>query len=513
MPFRVYITTIGCYSVDAIQSAVSAGLKAIDVSLTGHLFAKANWVLAHHRVARYAYTRPELLDGALHAIFALNPNIRDLVLGGNSGLGVSTRRMAKRAGVQALLSKFPNRLFIEPGDEALTAIYRFSHQSTIDPADPSIDERHLAASIGFWKTVKTSALLSRCDGMVLFPKLKSNVLSDGFSGAIKLVGIGLLTDQDRLHGHSQVNNLRMSDMLTLAAPDLIVSDGIEIGWGGNQMTQGASKLGLILIANNAVAHDLVATKLLGLETVDHVAIAGKRGLGPTSLDEIEILGCSLAELTAHRPKSPSGLIPVDRFAERFEHETGQLFPLEILAGTPYDAAGNHGIFLDWLYLSFDHLSTRRQMARWPNVSVTIGSDWPDPLYPTLFLVGDRAIATFESRFKQLSRQRLPHWLWKQLRGIRTRYRYLHPSGTIGTAYAIPGNPPSHRDLIAGFALGSRFKMRVSLFRWDLLLETYGWNLVAQLRSWKNNRYGQQTFEVMTIPRIAAKQPVATLVQP
>ena len=515
---RVYVARVGDYEPAAIAAAVRRGLDHTGQPLRGNAAATPNLVFAHRRLSPAAYTRPEVVHGALEVLLAQRPDLY-VVLCGNSGLGVSTRRMAaaargsapglRRRGYLSLPRLHRRRVALRPTDEAKFHRYQLSVGRPMTEAERRDPDAPLEPEARYWERVVTGWELYHADSVVLFPKLKSNVLSHGLSAAIKLQGIGLLRDGDRLDGHDWNNDRRMVDMLEVTDPDLIITDAIDIGLGGNQMTQAAHRLGAVLVADNAVAHDAVCAHIMGLDPtqIPHLALAAARGYGPLDLDAIDLVSEEpLATLRLRvRGFGGSGFMRVDRFGEHFEAQTGHPFPLQITAGEPYDVPGTCGVLLDWLYTAYDDPLKRERMKRWPPGSVFVGVVTEEPTRARVFVVGDRGVASFAARAAGYRRLiQLPESVHKALGGPRGLARYRLADGRMGWAVEIPGDPPSHRDLILGFFVGSLGRLRASMMRLDLMIESYLHGTMAALRRRRRNAGGIAVVHARKIKRLLAR---------
>jgi uncharacterized protein (DUF362 family) len=500
----------------ALASAVRRGLDAVGTpALKGKVFVKPNLVMPHHRVGKANYTRPEIARAVVEALLEREPDAR-FTFGGNSGLGVPTAVMARRAagsdpelalGYWALERLFPGAVRISPTDEAPLRGYRLSRGPLL-----TLDEREKDAwhpedpRKRFWDVITTSGELETTDHVLFLPKLKSNVLSHGLTAAVKLGGIGLLTDRDRLKGHNHLNDRRIADMLEIAEPDLIVTDAVEVAIGGNQMTEPGYPLGAVIVASNALAHDTVAAAILGLDArkIGHLAIAHARGYGPIDLDAIDVVGdVTIDELRARLAKVENGFFPVDKFGERYHRDTGLDFPMEILTGPPYEHAGAHGVLLDWLYMTHDFPEARDGISRWPRGTCVAGEFQGFPKNSLVYCVGKRACAKFRSQVQSLFGLRIPLPVWKQLRGFRSVERW-RKGKRRGIAFFFEGDPPSHKDLVLGFFLASLGRMRVPLFRPDLIFDSYVKMMGTVSRHRKNNAGGIPIVETRDIARVRAR---------
>jgi hypothetical protein len=251
-------------------------------------------------------------------------------------------------------------------------------------------------------------------------------------------------------------------MLEVACPDIVIGDGVIIPYGGHELTAPVHELGVILIANNPVAHDLVACHILGVDpsTVGHLQIAMARGWGPTELSKI-ILGGAGAEglrmlqaKTALWSKPPQTL---KAFIKNFEEEDpARKFPFEVLDGGVFEPSGVHGAFLSWLYLNYDLQSRRSAMARWPKATVVLAPTTQLPQHKRVYVLGEKAMAEFK---KNIVETRLSYqWGSRQFLSVRLR------NGKRHRVVYQPGSPPLERDLCIAFLLGSKMRIRTGLLR-------------------------------------------------
>lgn len=515
---RVYVARVGDYDPAAIAAAVRRGLDHVGQPLHGNVTAVPNLVFAHRRLSPAGATRPELVHASLQVLMQARPDLY-VLLCGNSAAGVSTRRVAKaargdsapwkRRGYTALPKLHRGRVALRPTDETRFYRYQLSVGQAMTEAERRNPDAELAAEARYWERVVTGWELYHADSVLLLPKLKSNVLSHGLSGALELQGVALLRDGDRLDGHDWNNDRRIVDMLEVTDPDLIITDAIDVGFGGNQLTQAAHRLGAVIVADNAVAHDAVCARIFGLDpaAVPHLALASSRGFGPLGLDDMDVEFEEPLERLQLRVKGfgASGFVRVDSFVDSFEARTGHPFPLKIQTGRPYDVPGSNGVLLDWLYTSWDDPVHRERMKRWPPASVFVGEVEEDPSRGRVYLVGDRAIASFQARVTLYRRVlRVPTWLRRMIRGPGGFARYRLADGRTGWAVEIPGEPPSHHDLVVGFFIGSLGRLRSAMLRFDLLAEKYLFGVLGALRRRRRNRGGIPVVHARKIKRLSER---------
>ena len=145
----------------------------------------------------------------------------------------------------------------------------------------------------------------RCDGVINVPKLKTHVLTT-LTCAVKNL-FGLQQGGSKAHHHVRTRNdpERFShlllDLYEVIRPRvrLNVVDAV-VGMEGEGPSSGDPiLLGLILAGEDAVAVDLVAAAVMGWDPMEvgtnYLAAQKGRGLGPSSLDEVEVVGVPLDE--------------------------------------------------------------------------------------------------------------------------------------------------------------------------------------------------------------------------
>ncbi len=89
---KVILKRTSDYNPLKIQSIISSGLKEFNLTskISGRITIKPNIVLAHHKVAPSAYTRPEFIDGLLSALEEHDAGISSLTIAEKTGVGLPT---------------------------------------------------------------------------------------------------------------------------------------------------------------------------------------------------------------------------------------------------------------------------------------------------------------------------------------------------------------------------------------------------------------------------------------
>lgn len=374
--YPVYIATCNEYNPAAVADTLENALEELQLrkAIAGNIVIKPNLVMAHPKVAPESYTRVEVVEGIVQTILRRGDDVSKIDVVEKSGLGVTTASMFRHAGYRPLAQKYRLKLrAIEERPRAKVVLEQGRVHKHI----------HVAQEI-----------LER-DFLIFAPRLKTNVLSQGYSGALKL-NIGTIDGKERIYRHHYDLPDKIVDILEIANPNLIVTDGIRFAYGGNQMTQPGMALGVLVISTNAVAHDMVCARLLNLDPfeIEHIRAAIRRGYGPRSFKEIKIIGDAPMEKIRKKTRNLDyGFYPVDQFKCNFQ----------IVSGTPYCIGGCQGIFLDWLHMLKDRKP--RTLARLPKITALIGKVGWKIEAKTVLLVGDCARATPHIRAKRIVRIR------------------------------------------------------------------------------------------------------------
>ncbi len=421
---KVIIRKTPDYSHEIIQKIIQEGLESFGLThqIRGKITIKPNVVMAHPQVAPSAFTRAEFLDGLISALKMQKKDDLGITISERSGAGLPTARMFKHAGYPQLKKKHKIKLL--PIEEA--------KKKTVSLQKGEVHTH-----------VTTAREIVENDFLIYTPKLKSNVLSQGLSAALK-INIGLLLDKERLKNHNQDLDRKIVDLLEVGRPDFIATDAVEICSGGNQLTQHGRHLGIILMATNPLAHDVVCAHILGLDPrkIGHLRIAHERGYGPLDLEDIEIEGdISLAEVQKRTHNLDLGMVRVD------EVECN----IRTLVGEPYCTGGCHGIFLDWLYMFKDRKPTLwNNMPHW---TVVIGQYSGDVSARRLMVIG--TCSRVEGKVQAQKRRK------------------------------IKGCPPKHKDLVLLFFL--KAGIINPLFRLDIIIDAYFFLFISWMKRFVKGR--------------------------
>lgn len=147
----------------------------------------------------------------------------------------------------------------------------------------------------FVEETSVSAQVLDCDVLISVPKFKTHV-STIITGAVKN-SFGFLVGGEKARMHAAAPRYRdfgelMVDIYELRIPDLVIMDAVTVMEGNGPSCEDIREEGKMLAARNGIALDTVMAYMMGIDPsrVPLLVTAGERGLGPASMDDIEVQG-------------------------------------------------------------------------------------------------------------------------------------------------------------------------------------------------------------------------------
>jgi len=213
------------------------------------------------------------------------------------------------------------------------------------------------------------AELYRVQGLVLAPTLSLDLGAEGVGGAVLLAARRLAqVDFDRLDldGRSEI----LAEVLEVASADLVIGDGTNARLGLGPATV-PRPLGLVLIADDALAHDATWARSLGVDpaAVPWIATAAARGLGQT--DDLEIDGDEPLAFFRRRVQGFSRPVSsLDALPRRWAAEHGAPLPIQVLPSRRTTVGAER--VLCWLSALAEDPRLREQRPGKPTVAVSAG---------------------------------------------------------------------------------------------------------------------------------------------
>ncbi|MEE2827806.1 MAG: DUF362 domain-containing protein [Myxococcota bacterium] len=514
---KVYIASVEGYGQPELLAGLRRALDAIKPNIGPNLLVQCDWSGGKPRMTPAASTRPELAQAVLELLlapdterFALLSGLAELDLPTRWGLRRSPSRTAdfRRLGFAALPGLFPERVGLRPADEARLYRYQLSVGNLLDSQATGGAEPDHPAQCRALERVVAAWELYHADSLVLMPKLRQDLESGGFAGALRLVAAGIGGRASRKHGPGELREHHGVDLLELGDPDLVVTDAVDLGWGGSSLCQAAHPLGAIVVADNAVAHDVVCAEMLGLDPtgIKQLNMASERGYGPLDLGDIDLH----SELDFSRTRlqvqgfSGGGPSSAGNFVRWYREETGFALALEVLEGDGEDQATARRL-LNWLMASWDLPESREAMKHWPALSIVVGRNEDSPRSARILLVGDAAIQDFSNHVVTLRCWlRIPPVLQPFLAGLSSLLRFRLRDGRTGWAVTLPGGVPSLRLLGLAIRVASLGKMASPLLAAEGLWGRSLLQLRTLLRRRRKNRLGIPVVHARKIRRLQGR---------
>ena len=265
----VYLWNLATYDAEVVAERVGRSMDEVGLVPRGRVLVKPNCVLAHAALFPHAFCRAEVLDGVLRAVLSRAETGAKVVVGERSGITAPTRLCFRLAGYLPVLRR-----------RGVPAVY---FDEVVHVEVPLTHPGRLRDAIYLPEPIVAA------DWIVNLPKLKTHPWTTLTAGLKNW--IGLQDDAHRLVDHDHRLDEKIVDLNHAVRPQLVVIDGITAGVG-RMLTPRPVPLGLLVVGANPVATDVVVAALMSLDpaSVEHVRFAAESGLGPGSLDGVELRG-------------------------------------------------------------------------------------------------------------------------------------------------------------------------------------------------------------------------------
>jgi uncharacterized protein (DUF362 family)/NAD-dependent dihydropyrimidine dehydrogenase PreA subunit len=219
--------------------------------------------------------------------------------------------MAREAGGEVVIADSPGGIF---SAAMLRRIYRETGLQamadetglTLNEDTGIVDLPHPAGVTA--RRFELCRFVTQTDVVISLPKLKTHGLMR-FTGAVKNL-FGVVPGLQKVSYHAKHQDAgalaeMLVDVLTLVRPALTVMDGI-VGMDGNGPSGGDPfPTGVVLADPNAMAVDVVAVSLVGMEpkSIPTLRAAARRGMTALQLDDVGLVGDSFetARVEGFRP--------------------------------------------------------------------------------------------------------------------------------------------------------------------------------------------------------------------
>jgi uncharacterized protein (DUF362 family) len=182
-------------------------------------------------------------------------------------------------------------------------VHRFAEVRSLD--DEPLRVTGIPGATSLRVPLAIPEILLDCDFFIGVPQLRTHA-SVVYSNAMKNL-VGLLPGFTTRIVHMAGVDESTVDLNLLRPQHLVVCDATTVIEGNYPMAGRPRDVGLLAAATNAVAADAVLATAAGIAPTEvaYLVDAARRGLGPISLDAIELRGDPLSELTFPIERAPS----------------------------------------------------------------------------------------------------------------------------------------------------------------------------------------------------------------
>lgn len=149
------------------------------------------------------------------------------------------------------------------------------------------------------KKIKVPAILKKFNFIISIPVMKTHMHTRVTLSIKNMKGLLWRREKVRFHqlrynkkitaGYKELD-IAISEMASILFPHLAIIDG-TVGMEGMGPAYGrAKKMGIVLVGNNPLSTDAVATRLMGFdpEEIPHLKLSAERGLGEIQLRKISV---------------------------------------------------------------------------------------------------------------------------------------------------------------------------------------------------------------------------------
>ena len=215
-------------------------------------------------------------------------------------------KMAKAAGAAPIIADSPGSGF-QYTEGTLKRVYRTCgmYDAAAEAGiDVNMDTTYQTVSFPDGVLAKHLDVITpivEADGVFNLCKLKTHTYM-GMTGAVKN-HFGIIPGLAKPGYHAKLHDTaRFADMLldlsAYVAPRISIMDAVT-GMEGDGPNAGEPRhIGLLLAARNPLALDVIASEIIGLPRENNPVLiaAEKRGLSPTRLEQVEIVGANVTDL-------------------------------------------------------------------------------------------------------------------------------------------------------------------------------------------------------------------------
>jgi uncharacterized protein (DUF362 family) len=269
VPERVYLIDQKTYDIDEIKVKILDFFQQENIDVAGKtIYLKPSFVFPTTAKIQ-VITNPKLIVGAAEALVELGA--AKIFVGDGETVGPA-RFSFKQVKIKKIIKKRGLKKKVKPcyNDEG--------KRVPVKIPKPYIKEEF---------TIPRKVL--DADLFISLPKLKVNIFAN-VTLSIKN-HMGLISKKERLSHHDVDMHKMISDLYLVRTPDLNITDAIIAGEGQGPMEATPVETGLIVAGKNGLAVDTVCCALMNYDptSIEHLVLLNRKGIGPISLEEIELV--------------------------------------------------------------------------------------------------------------------------------------------------------------------------------------------------------------------------------
>ncbi|UNC92696.1 DUF362 domain-containing protein [Candidatus Contubernalis alkaliaceticus] len=295
---RVAVLKVADYQEKSVKEAVSRGLMLL--GLSENFFKEKNVLLkpnflAPSPIERAVCSHPVVIGETAALILEMGGIVK---VGDSPGLG-SVFKVAGSCGADRVLENLQVPLV-----------------SFENPVEVKYPEGRLCINFPLARPVVETDIL------VSIARLKTHSLTR-YTGAVKNL-YGCIPGKDKAALHLRYNKIEnfsrmLADLLGLIKPALSIVDAVVSMEGPGPRSGNPRKTGFMVMSEDAVAADVTACRLVGIdpEQVLHLKYAGEMGRGSNLINQLDLVGDPLSEIKVKGFKQASGSITSTGFMPPF----------------------------------------------------------------------------------------------------------------------------------------------------------------------------------------------------
>lgn len=162
----------------------------------------------------------------------------------------------------------------------------------------------------FYQSFTLGRMVAEADVLITVPKFKTHALMM-FTGAVKNL-FGCIPGLDKAQYHLKVPDRddfgsMLVDVMLACKPTLAVMDAV-VGMEGDGPAGGTPRqIGALLASRDCPALDVVASAVAGLDPMEVYTnkAAARRGLGPRSVEDVDVVGAAWTDIAPHGFELPT----------------------------------------------------------------------------------------------------------------------------------------------------------------------------------------------------------------